>query len=531
MMIHFTGFLLTILLSSATTMSQPWTRQEKHVLAINNKKITDASERIEIAKKYGKRINQIKVGYNVNDFGAVGDGKTVNTAAIQKAVDQCSLDGGGMVYFTSGVYVSGTIYLKSNVVLHIPSGITLKASNQLNDFPDQKSNLPTHNQPNLTSKSLIYAEGKKNIGITGLGTIDGNGKYLDSSSNRKTSLRPSFKYRPRILHIRNCENILIEDVKLFNSASWVQTYQECENLIIRGIKVDSRENPIMNGKGNPYENMHRNTDGLDLVDCRFVAISDAHINSGDDAICIKSFSPDKVCSSITINNCNLSSNTSGLKIGTETAGTIQDIVIQNCTVYDTKGEGIAIISADGAMVRRINISNIILNNIKRSAIFIRLHQRNTLYGAYTYSNKPVLKDIMINNIQGSHLSSLGCSVSGIQNFEVENVNFSNISLEFDGLESSQVVPTEVPELPNGYPKGDMFGILPSFGFYIRNAKNIRFNNVDIKSLQPDSRPAIIIDAVKNFSFKNSYIQGEAAKDKFVSSTIGALQINATIKKR
>lgn len=488
------------------------------------------SKRIEIPLKYGMQINETKVNYNVNDFGAVGDGKTVNTAAIQKAVDQCSLDGGGMVYFSSGVYISGTIYLKSNVVLHVPSGITLKASNHVDDFPDQASSLPTHNQPNLTSKALIYAEGKKNIAITGLGTIDGNGRYLDLTENRKGNLKPSFKYRPRILHIRNCENVLIEDIKLFNSASWVQTYQECENLTIRGIKVDSKENPL-NDKNDGVKYRHRNTDGLDLIDCRFVAISDCHINSGDDAICIKSFSPDKVCSNITISNCNLSSNTSGLKIGTETAGTIQDIVIQNCTIYDTKGEGIAIISVDGATVRRINISNIILNNIKRAAIFIRLHQRNTLYGAYTYSNKPILKDIMINNIQGSRLSSLGCSVTGIKDFKVENLNFNNINMEFDGLESSQIVPKQVPELPNGYPKGDMFGILPSFGFYVRNAKDIRFNNVDLKSLNPDARPAIMIASVKNFSFKNSYIQGEVVKDKELPSTVGIFQINSPLKKR
>ncbi|MCD0488826.1 hypothetical protein LPB86_11330 [Pedobacter sp. MC2016-14] len=470
-------------------------------------------------------------GYNVNDFGAVGDGKTINTVAIQKAVDQCSLDGGGMVYFTSGVYVSGTIYLKSNVVLHIPSGITLKASSKIDDFPDQNSSLPTHNQPNLTSKALIYAEGKQSIAITGLGTIDGNGRYLDLSDDRKGRLKPSFKYRPRILHIRNCENILIEDIKLFNAASWVQTYQECQNLIIRGIKVDSKENPVVNGKQDTVAYRHRNTDGLDLIDCRFVSVSDAHISSGDDAICIKSFSPDKICSNITISNCNLSSNTSGLKIGTETAGTIQDIVIQNCTVYDTKGEGIAIISVDGATVRRVSISNIILNNIKRSAIFIRLHQRNTRYGAYTYSNKPGLKDIMINNIQGSRLSSLGCSVSGIKNFEVENVNFSNVHLEFEGLASSQVFSGQVPELPNGYPKGDMFGILPSFGFYIRNVKGIRFNNVDVKSLKHDSRPAIVIESVKDFSFISSYVQGDAVKDKVLSSTTGIFQINATLQKR
>ncbi len=488
------------------------------------------SESIEVFQQYGKRFNPVKVGYNVNDFGAVGDGRMVNTVAIQKAIDQCSLDGGGTVYFTSGVYVSGTIYLKSNVVLHIPSGITLKASNHFDDFPDQASSLPTHNQPNLTSKALIYAEGKKNIGITGLGTIDGNGRYLDLSENRKGRLKPSFKYRPRILHLRSCENVLIEDIKLFNSASWVQTYQECENLIIRGIKVDSKENSTADGNNDTVKYRHLNNDGLDLIDCRFVAISDSHINSGDDAICIKSFSPDKVCSKITISNCNLSSNTSGLKIGTETAGTIEDIVIQNCTVYDTKGEGIAIISVDGATVRRISISNIILNNIKRSAIFIRLHQRNTLYGSYTYSNKPILKDIIINNIQGSGLSSLGCSVSGIQNFEVENVNFSNINLEFDGLENGKVVPSKVPELPNGYPKGDMFGILPSFGFYVRNVKNIRFNNVDVKSLKPDSRPAIMIESVKDFSFKNSYIQGAAVKDTVLASTAGTFQINVPIKK-
>ncbi len=363
----------------------------------------------------------------------------------------------------------------------------------MSDYPDERSQLPTYDQPGLTSKALIYAEGQQNIGIAGSGIIDGQGEEIDLKSGRTTYQSPSFKYRPRIIHFRSCQQVVVEGVTLKNSGSWVQTYQECEDVRIRGIRVDSRENEELDiSSRDEQKTMHRNTDGLDIIDCELVWITDSYIRAGDDAICIKSFSPDKRCRNIVVSNCQVSSHASGIKIGTETAGQITDVVIQNCTVFDTWGDGIAIMSVDGATVQRINVSNIVLRNIRRSPIFIRLHTRNRTYGNYGYVNQPALKDIIIDNIQGNQLSSLGCLISGIEDYPVESIAISRLNLEFEG--SGEDIPVLLDEVIDDYPKGDMFGPrLPAYGFFVRHARNVLFDNVRLRTAQPDLRPSFVVE--------------------------------------
>ncbi|GAB3968393.1 glycoside hydrolase family 28 protein [Spirosoma terrae] len=434
--------------------------------------------------------------WDVFSTGAKGDGKTMDTKAIQIAVDHCHAAGGGKVYLHNGTFLSGTIYLKSNVTLYLEAGATLLGSTKATDFPDQASDYPTYDENPLTSKALVYAENVQNISIDGRGIIDGRGDLLDNRGPNDPYLRPSFKYRPRILHIRGCQNVQIKGVTLQNSASWVQTYQACKNLVIDGITVDSRENKDVENPNREHAVKHRNTDGLDLVDCEFVRISNCFITSGDDAICLKSFSPDKACRDITITNCVVSAGASGIKIGTETAGRIEDIVVQNCTVFDTWGDGLAIMSVDGAQIKRVTFSNISLRNIKRSGIFVRLNTRNKKYGANTVVNKPALQDVIISNIQGSRLAALGCSVTGLSEYPVENVVLRNLNFMFEGgITDGKSTP--VPEKADAYPVGTMFGAtLPAYGFYVRHARNVTFDQVQLRFVKDDLRPALVFDDVE-----------------------------------
>lgn len=428
-------------------------------------------------------------------FGAKGDGKTLDTKAIQTAVDRCHEAGGGKVYLHNGQFVSGTIYLKSNVTLYIEAGATLLASASAADFPDQTSDYPTYDEHPLTSKAFIYAENVTNVTIEGRGTIDGSGHLLDTRKLNDPYLRPSFKYRPRIIHLRGCENVQIKGVTLQNSASWLQTYQACKNMVIDGITVDTRENKDVESSNREHAVKHRNTDGMDLVDCEFVRVSNCFITSGDDGICLKSFSPDKVCRNITITNCIVSSGASGIKIGTETAGRFEDIVIQNCTVFDTWGDGLAIMTVDGAQIKRVTISDISLRNIKRAGIFVRLNTRNKNYGTNTVVNKPALQDILITNVQGSRLAALGCSITGLADYPVENVTLRNLNFEFEGGITDRQL-TEVPEKADAYPVGTMFGAtLPAYGFYVRHVRNITFNQVQLRFIKEDHRPAMVFDDV------------------------------------
>ncbi|GAB3704830.1 glycoside hydrolase family 28 protein [Spirosoma flavus] len=439
--------------------------------------------------------------WDVFRTGAKGDGKTMDTKAIQTAIDQCHSAGGGKVYLHNGTFLSGTIYLKSNVTLYVEAGATLLGSPKATDFLDQASDYPTYDEHPLTSKALIYAENCRNISIEGRGTIDGRGDLIDNRGPNDPYLRPSFKYRPRILHIRGCENVQIKGVTLQNSASWVQTYQACKNMVIDGITVDSRENKDVENPNREHTVKHRNTDGMDLVDCEFVRVTNCFITSGDDGICLKSFSPDKACRNITITNCVVSSGASGIKIGTETAGRIEDIVVQNCTVFDTWGDGLGIMTVDGAQVRRITFSDISLRNIKRSGIFIRLGTRNKKYGGNTVVNKPALQDVMISNIQGSRLATLGCSITGITDYPIENVALRNLNFEFDGG-ITDVKSSTVPEKADAYPSGSMFGAtLPAYGFYVRHARNVTFDQVQLRFAKDDQRPALVFDDVEELEIR------------------------------
>lgn len=430
--------------------------------------------------------------WDVYKFGAKGDGKTKDTEAIQKTIDECHKNGGGRIYLHSGTFISGTLFLRDNVILHIEMGAVLRGSEQVNDYPDIASDYPTYVSDTMTSKALIYGENLNNIGIEGRGTIDGNGDRIDKRNLNDGYLFPSFMYRPRIVHIRGSKQVQIKDVTLRNSGSWVQTYQECTGLVIAGITVDSRENEDIDQEKREYAVKHRNTDGLDLVDCERVRISNCFINAGDDAICLKSFAPDKKCRDIAISNCIVSSGASGIKIGTETSGTFEDITIQNCVVYDTRGEGIALMTADGARIERVIISGITLRNIKRSAIFIRLGTRNRTYGSHKVVNTPYLKDILIENVFGTKLSALGCSITGLPNHPLENISLKNIRLTFDGGGEAFPPNHEIPEKADGYPSPTQFGPrLPAYGFFIRNGKNISLDNIQLSFLENDSRPAVV----------------------------------------
>jgi len=412
----------------------------------------------------------VPVFYNILDYGAKGDGTVMNTKSIQAAIDACAGGGGGTVYFPAGKYLSGTLFLKSNITLYLETGSVLLGSKSLDDYPVTVSKIRSYTD-NYTDKSLIYGEGLEYIGIIGQGIMDGNGE----------AFKGPYKVRPYMIRIISCKNVLVRDITIVNSPMWLQHYLACENVNIDGITVNSRRDFV-------------NNDGIDIDGCDNVRISNSVIICGDDAIVLKS-TLNKPCKNVTVTNCIISSNCNGFKLGTETNGGFENIAFSNSTIYDTKLGGIALELVDGGTLDKVSVSNITMDSVG-AAIFIRLGNRARPIGENM--EKPgmgKLANVIICNVQATRVGNIGCSITGLPGYPVKNITLNNIRLSFIGGGTQESVNREIPELPEKYPEFRMFGMLPSYGFYCRHAENLTFNDIDLDFTEPEPRPALVFDDV------------------------------------
>jgi hypothetical protein len=408
--------------------------------------------------------------FNVLDYGARGDSSYVNSKPIQSAIEACEKAGGGTVYFPAGKFISGTIFMKSNITLFFDAGALLIGSKNLSDYPVTVPAIRSYTD-NYTDKSLIYGEGLEHTGIIGDGILDGNG----------TAFKGPYKVRPYMIRFINCRDLLIRDITFRNSPMWVQHYLLCENVNIDGITVDSRRDFV-------------NNDGIDIDACKNVRISNCEINSGDDAIVLKS-TLNEPCRNIVVTNCFISSNCNGFKLGTESNGGFDNITFSNSVIYDTKLGGISLELVDGGALDKVSVSNITMNNVG-TAIFIRLGNRARPFNEK--AEKPgmgSLSNVIISNVQATNVGSTGCSITGIPGFPVRNVSLDQIRLMFDGGGTSDLVGREIPEIPEKYPEFRMFGLLPAYGFYCRHVENLSFKDAEIGYLKPDARPAMVCDDI------------------------------------
>jgi polygalacturonase len=430
--------------------------------------------------------------FDVRECGAAGDGKAKDTAAIQRAVEQCAASGGGTVYLPPGRYLTGTVVLKSNVTFHLEAGATLLGSTDLADYSPQ-SGPPLKGDAN--AKHLLYARDADNVTVRGGGTIDGQGRAFWVPANRPQP-KPedlwrdvaTYDWKPLdrpspMVEFYNCRNLRIEDITLANASGWTLRPVECDSVVIRGIKI---RNPIIGP----------NTDGIDPTCCRNVFISDCDISTGDDAICLKSESPYGtlgVSKNITITNCVLTCCCNGLKFGTATRGGFENITFSNSVIYNDEVplnqrviSGVAIECVDGGWVDGVAIANVRMQRV-RTPIFVRLGNRNG-------GGKGRLRGVMIENVhaEGAILTS---SITGLPNQTVEDVTLSNIRIDTEEAGRADWI-RPVPEQERSYPEARMFGRLPAYGFYCRHAAGLRFDNVLIRAMALDERPAMHFEDVR-----------------------------------
>ncbi|MCC5930971.1 MAG: glycoside hydrolase family 28 protein [Cyclobacteriaceae bacterium] len=441
--------------------------------------------------------------YNVLDFGAKGDGKTLNSIAIQKAIDRAADNNGGTVYFPAGKFITGTILLKDNVELHLDRGAVLLGSPFAKDYPRQP--LPKYRslRDDGGFYSLIYAEGANNIAITGKGTLDGQGANHTGLPNSPSG---DMDGRPKNIILISCKKIEISGITLRNSAMWNQHYLNCEDLIIDNIQV--------------YNHCNRNNDGIDIDGCRRVVLSNSIIDSDDDAICLKSTGT-APCENILINNCIVSSFCNGIKTGTESTGGFRNINISNCIVKPSihpeapKGNkftigitGLSLEIVDGGVMEGVSVNNLTIEGTM-CPVYVRLGGRNRKH--MEDAPEPAvgrMSNISIHNITAYQSGNFTCSVTGIPGHNVENIKLSNFNIVHQGdlIEGGYLKSfDEVNEDIKGYPQPTRWGNLPVSGLFVRHVKGITVNNFSIDANAPDPRPIFMLHDVKNIKVRDIYV--------------------------
>lgn len=423
--------------------------------------------------------------YNIKDYGAVGDGTTVNTKFIQAAIDDCSENGGGKVIVPEGIFCTGTILIKNGVNLHLADGARLLGSDNPNDYVNIDPFTDAVNQER--GKCLVGIRKVSSVSITGSGSIDGSGKcfkndYLKTVATKyglDRKLGVYFSNRPFLVRLVDSRDIQISGVKMENAAAWSCHIFRCNNVSIDGISINSHVN--------------KNADGIDIDSSSKVYISNCDIDTGDDAICLKTTAPEP-CFDINVENCRLKTDWGAIKIGTESMGDVYNVNIKNCFLHNVRGGGIKILSADGANVHDINISDIEMDYVDMP-IFIRLCKRLRSYRNVSKEDVGSIRDISISNVKATTRACndsrvnppSGILMLGLEEKKIENVSLNNINITLPGGGLKEHSDISIPTDETRYPEFSFFGIMPAYGITARYVDGLKLNGVDFRLTGSDER--------------------------------------------
>ncbi len=418
--------------------------------------------------------------FNALKHGATGDGVHLDQPALQRAIDAAHEAGGGVVLLPPGTYRTGTLRLLSNVRLHLDQGATILGSTNRD-----------HYQVGQSRPGVIVAQDAENIAITGKGVINGRGYFC-----------PNRGWRHYLLGIYDSTGITIEGIATKNAGSWTQHYVNCRELIIRGVTVNSVR-------------PRRNNDGIDLSGCRDVLIEGCIVASEDDAIVIKSQSADRVNRNIRAVNNTVYTMCNGFKLGTETRGDYETIACEDLRAFG--GSTLAVWSVDGARVRGVEISKVRASD-SRFALGICLGAR--LRASYfaegerrvpgimegvtmrdidiemsDRSFRDVLIDHGIENAEIAHQlwarPAVASFISGLPGHKVRSVLLEDVRISYPGGGAAELADIKVPERATAYPNAGMFGPLPAWGLYLRDAEAVTLRRLRLELQSPDGRPALV----------------------------------------
>jgi polygalacturonase len=399
-------------------------------------------------------------------MGVVGDGATVNTIAIQKAIDACSAGGGGAIQFPAGHYVTGTIQLKDNVTLRLDENAVLQGSTNAADYRNVDPFVAGDGV--ALGYALMVAQGAHDVGIEGAGTIDGRGAELKAAQSHYT-------VRPFLMRWLRCTHVAIREVRLTNPAAWTLNFFQTRDATVERVTIRTRHTGLINN------------DGIDLDSCERVTIRGCDIDSGDDALCFKATSP-LPCRDILASDCKLSTKCNAIKLGTESLGDFEKITVANCQLHDVGLSGIALNSVDGAHLHDVTVRDITMDGVG-VPVFMRLGARLRTFRPGDRPKTPgILRDVTIKNVTARGVRHIGVLISGIPGHPVEMITLENVRAELPGGGKRADGQVQLPENESAYPEYNMFGrVLPAYGIYARHVRGVTFKNVQMAIAQPDAR--------------------------------------------
>ena len=446
------------------------------------------------------------------------------------AIDACKKAGGGVVYCSPGKYLCGTVELKSNVTLYLEAGAVILGSTDVTQYTPKPGPDP---RSDAGQGHLIYARGVENVAIVGPGRVDGQGRSFWIPSNRKPvpddtkwsdarhlDWKPNARISPMV-ELVNCTNLRLESIELVGASGWTLRPINCNRVFIQGIVI---RNPAIGP----------NTDGIDLTGCQNVVISDCLIDTGDDAICLKSENPygngPELSRNIAVTNCIITSSTNGFKIGTATQGGFENITFSNSTIVSSDPDiasrmvaGIAIEMVDGGWIDGIVISGIQIQDA-RAPLLIRRGSRSNPFP----TDKARLRGVLIEEVHATG-AILTSSITGIPGKEVEDVRLSDIHIDTVMPGNKEWIHSPVPEVPAAYPQSRMFGWLPASGLYCRHVRGLSLKDVTFTAPADEWRNTMMFDDVHQLAldgFRTTPVSGgvpplvlTGARDAWITSTV------------
>lgn len=426
---------------------------------------------------------------DILDLGAVGDGKTDNTAILQKALDNLQPKG-GMLYFPAGEYVTGSLWVKSNTTIYLEAGAVLAASGEYDLYPVIGEDLI----PGFTRGSrrgILFSLNAENITVKGEGTIDGRGyNWWVNRFNGETDEK-----RPRTIQFINTDNISIEGIRIINSPCWTVHPIHCNNVNIRGISIV-----------NPYDSP--NTDGINPESCKNVKISDCYVDVGDDCLTIKSglerdaFPKAYPCENIVVSNCTFVHGHGGIVIGSEMSGGVRNMTVTNCVFRDTeRGIRVKTRRKRGGYVEDIIINNVIMDNVIAGITmneYYKIAASPDNMELFSYEKRPIepttpyFRNIIISNVIMKNVRAAGIYFLGLPELPISKIKILNADIRVTGCAEGEDS-VSVHNIPKSY--GD--------GIYLKNVEDVVINNCTLSAKE------------KEYIFDNAqetYINGKKVPD-------------------